>query len=520
MVCGEKRKMKLTWRIWLLIIALVLSILLIFNIQGFTSDGVYAKHIDNNSTAYTSGLKQGEIITAVNGNKIANVEEYSQQINFLFKTQNTSQKIVLDTLENQYVFFSDSVPKISVENIPKTRLKAGLDLQGGSRALVEPEQKLTESEMQTLIDITNNRFNVYGISDVSIRPVSDLSGNQFMLVEMGGTSPSELESLVSQQGKFEAKIGEKQVFTGGINNETRKKDITYVCRGDAQCSGITSCNQDVSDTWFCNYYFVIHLSEQAAQRHADITAVMGINSSQPQYLEKQIDFFVDDNPTTSLFISRDLQGEKTTQIQIQGSGSGPDRESAFNSAENSMRQLQTILVTGSLPYKLEIVKLDRISPVLGSQFTSLILLTAVVTLGAVSLIIFIRYRNFKAALALIFTSFSEIIMILGFASLIKWNLDLPSIVGILVTIGTGVDQQIVILDESSSKRSLSLKEKLKKALFIVVASYLTTAFALLPLWWAGAGLLKGFMVTTLIGLTIGVLISRPAFADMIKKIGE
>jgi len=40
------------------------------------------------------------------------------------------------------------------------------------------------------------------------------------------------------------------------------------------------------------------------------------------------------------------------------------------------------------------------------------------------------------------------------------------------------------------------------------------------LFWAGAGLLRGFAFTTIIGVTVGILITRPAFADMIRKIGE
>jgi preprotein translocase subunit SecD len=43
---------------------------------------------------------------------------------------------------------------------------------------------------------------------------------------------------------------------------------------------------------------------------------------------------------------------------------------------------------------------------------------------------------------------------------------------------------------------------------------------MLPLLSAGAGLFKGFAFTTIAGITIGVLISRPAFADIIKKIQE
>ena len=62
----------------------------------------------------------------------------------------------------------------------------------------------------------------------------------------------------------------------------------------------------------------------------------------------------------------------------------------------------------------------------------------------------------------------------------------------------------------------SAREKLKNALFIIMSAFFTVFVALLPLFWAGAGLLKGFAITTMLGLTIGVLITRPAFADIIK----
>jgi preprotein translocase subunit SecD len=40
--------------------------------------------------------------------------------------------------------------------------------------------------------------------------------------------------------------------------------------------------------------------------------------------------------------------------------------------------------------------------------------------------------------------------------------------------------------------------------------------AMIPLMSAGAGLLKGFAITTLIGITIGVFITRPAYANVIE----
>jgi preprotein translocase subunit SecD len=41
---------------------------------------------------------------------------------------------------------------------------------------------------------------------------------------------------------------------------------------------------------------------------------------------------------------------------------------------------------------------------------------------------------------------------------------------------------------------------------------------MLPLFWAGAGILRGFALTTIIGVTVGILITRPAFADIVERI--
>jgi preprotein translocase subunit SecD len=509
----KKKMIKLTLKIWIMLIVLTLSVISIFGVPPMIFEkGVIIGSVERNSTAFEQGIREGEIITHINGERISDMQEYTSKISSIFIDENLV-RITITTKNLEYILYDSSPPKIIVENIPKTRIKKGLDLEGGARALVKPEIDISSSEMEDLIALSNERFNVYGLRDVSIRQVSDLSGNNFMLIEIAGATPQELEKLIGEQGKFEAKIGNETVFVGG------NKDITFVCRNDPQCSRIERCEETTSGT-FCSYSFEITLSELAAKRHAEITNNLGLDPENRDYLDKKLDFYIDDILTTSLFISKNLRGRETTQISIQGSGNGPDRASAYDDAQISMKQMQTILMTGSLPYKLQIEKLDTISPIIGHKFDSLILLVGVFAFLAVGLIIFLRYRAFKASLVLIFTSFSEIIIILGIASLIKWNLDLPSIVGILVTIGTGVDQQIVILDESKSKRLSSLKEKLKMALFVVISAYFTTFVSLLPLYWAGAGLLRGFAVTTIIGLTVGVLVTRPAFADMIRIFEE
>jgi len=497
----------MNWKIWLLIICILASLLAIFPLNF--SKGLEINSIEQNSTAFEQGLRQNQIIKSINGNPVNTFEDYKNEINSLFPSEEKI-KLTITTDTSEIILFTNQAPEISVKEIPKTRIKTGLDLSGGARALVTAEGKsLTANELNDLIAVTNERLNVYGLKDVKIRPVTDLSGSNHMLIEIAGSTPKELENLIAKQGKFEAKIGNQTVFSGG------DKDVTYVARTGQQ-AGIYSCNV-YQEGEICSFRFSISLSEAAAKKHAEITNTLGVNSSNPQYLDKKLDLYLDEKLTDSLFIGKDLKGSETTQISISGSGTGATREEAYENALKEMKQLQTVLITGSLPFKLQIEKLDTISPLLGEEFINTILIAGLASILAVGLIIFLRYRKIKLSLAVLLTSLSEVIIILGISALFNRNLDLPSIAGIIAAIGTGVDSQVIILDESQIS-SLSLKQRIKRALFIILGTYVTTLFALLPLMWAGAGLLKGFAITTIIGISTGVFITRPAFSEIVKKI--
>jgi preprotein translocase subunit SecD len=502
--------MKIGFRMWVLIIALVFSLLAIR--PGFGDSGAIVTFVEPNSSILAQGLSTGEIITSVNGVEVLNREGYNMAVSGLF-SDGLEKRVDVGTKGGDYTIFTDEALGITVDDAPMSRIKTGLDLRGGARALVQPDQEISDDDLDDLVEISRNRFNIFGLSDVNIKGVTDLSGGKFLLVEIAGATPLDLEQLISQQGKFEAKIGNETVFVGGTD-----KDVRDVCRNDATCSSVTSCFP-AQDGEGCNFAFTIYLSQEAAQRHADITSNLSLDET-GQYLSERLYLFVDDHEVDSLLISSSLRGQTTTQISIQGSGSGATREDALKNTRAEMKQLQTILLTGSLPYKLEIVRLDTISPNLGEEFVRAILLAGVAAIVVVSILVFARYRKFKASVALLFTAFSEMFIILGVASFIGWNLDLPSIAGILATIGTGVDQQIVIIDEAERNKMISIAKRMKRALFVIMTAYLTSVVALLPLYRAGAGLFKGFALTTIIGITAGVLITRPAFADVIRRISD
>lgn len=504
-----------------ILVVIILLASLSYVIIASAQTGVVIKSIEKNSSGFNEGLRSGMIIKSINGNEIVNTDDYSRVISEILPSQ-TEKKVIVTTDKKEIILLTNETLKVTVENIKRTNIKTGLDLSGGARALISPEKKLTSDEMNDLVSVTSNRLNVFGLSDITVRKVSDLGGNSYMLVEVAGASPADLKELVAKQGKFEARIGNESLDSNGSKGilvfEGGKGDISDVCRNRAECSGISGCFE-AEGGYACNFRFTIYLTEVAAKKHAAITNNLSLDET-GKYLSKKLYLYVDDQEVEALLIGADLKGQVTTEVSVQGSGTGTAQEDAFNDAKANMNKLQTILITGSLPYKLNLVKLDTISPVLGKEFAKNIILLALIVFAIICTVLFIKYRKIKITLAVVLTVISEATLTLAVAALIRWNLDAPSIAGIIAGMGTGVNDQIIIIDEAESGESTSLKERIKRALFIIFGAFFTIVAAMLPLFWAGTGLLRGFALTTIIGVSIGILITRPAFADILKKIHE
>jgi len=511
----EWKKLLLNARILILLFFLIASVFAIN--PRFGNEGASIRSIEVNGSASLAGMDSPkpsvspisrERIVSIDNKPITDVAGYYAYL----EQVEPGDPVQIKTNKGLYKLIAKGILEadlgITVSEAPKTNIRKGLDLQGGTRIMLEPEKDITEDDMELILLNMNERLNAFGLSDVTVRAVADLEGARFILVEIAGANEQEIRDLIAKQGKFEAKIGNATVFRGG-------KDVTYVCRS-ADCSGLSPSQAPVqisTDQWSSVFQFSISLSGDAARKMADATRDLEVIED---YLSEPITLFLDDQLVDELQIGSSLKGQVVNDISISGPGAGSTRDESQRVALDNMKRLQTILITGSLPVKLEVVKTDSISPVLGSKFVKDALIMAVLAILAVAVIIFIRYRKLSITLPIIFTALSEVVIILGFASLIKWNIDIASIAGILVAVGTGVDDQIVILDESLSKRNegISWVRKLKNAFFIIFAAYFTGLVSMVPLLFAGAGLLKGFALTSIAGITIGVLITRPAFAKI------
>jgi len=370
-----------------------------------------------------------------------------------------------------------------------------------------------------MVESLKERLNVYGLGDVVVTEVSDRpgflgEGNMFILVEIAGATEEEVRDLLGKQGKFEAKIGSETVFKGG-------DDITYVCK-TAQCSGINpnqGCGKS-PEGWGCSFMFSITLRPDAARRQADLTRDLTVVSGS---LSEQLVLFLDDQEVDRLSIASDLRGRAVTDIAITGGGQGTTEQAAIENTLKNMKRLQTILITGSLPVKIEVERIDNISPTLGKEFLKNAFYVWLLALAGVAIFLVAVYRKFIIAIPIIFTAISEIFLTLGLAALIGWNIDLAAIAGLVLAVGEGVNDQVVITDEAIRKQTdfvYNWKDRIKRAFFIIFSAYLTMIVAMLPLLFAGAGLLKGFAITTILATTIGVVITRPAYAAIVQMLLE
>ncbi|MBI2143496.1 hypothetical protein HYU20_04120 [Candidatus Woesearchaeota archaeon] len=534
---GKLRRILTQPRVVMVIIALLISVWSTGIPFSLGNEGVVVRSVERASAAYDAGMRiaeggasagSKEVILAIDGNEIKTLLDYAEAVSGLKANQSVN-------IETDKAFYRVTVRPLKVNrtgvdaagvedigirvaNAPKTSLRLGLDLQGGTRVMLEPETKLAEADIELLIGNMNKRLNLFGLSDIVVRDASDLSGNQFIMVEVAGANENEVKQLIAKQGKFEAKIANGTVFTGN--------QVVDVCRS-ATCSGIDlqsgGCSAVSSSEAMCRFYFTMTLSQEAANSQAAATAKLAVIGD---YLSEPLQLYLDDELVDTLQIGQELKGSAVTSISISGSGSGSDRKSATSDAITKMKRLQTILITGSLPVKLEVVKTDNISPILGEQFLRNALKAGLIAILFVVGVLALAYRKLQIALPMMFTGLCEIFMILGFASLLpflSWTIDLAAIAGIIATVGTGVNDQIIITDEALKGRQgrvFSWKEKFKSAFSIIFGAYLTVLVAMLPLFAVGAGMLKGFALTTIIGMSVGVFITRPAYAKIIEIMME
>lgn len=407
-------------------------------------------------------------------------------------------------------------------NVTRESLNALLAPVGGSVALgdntfVEGLTPDTVTETKTVLDSKLNRL---GLKDIKVRVVD----NKFILIDLAGVDVSTAQDVVGKPGKFEIRI------------QTQDNQSIHVLYGDA-VESVDIPRGERNGGWGVPFT----LSEEGAQIFQKAAIDTGATKN-PQAHE--IAMYLDKDQ----IFSAPLAPELADSLNKAPSRSMVAETGAGDAGSLKAKELYIHLREGALPVNVKVVGSGQIAATLGAQFKYQMALAGLIALLAVAAMIYYRYREKRIVLPMVATSLSEVVLLLGIWALTGGQLDLASLAGIIVVIGTGVDQLVIITDELirggeavSSTAERSIKERaaavaekangtaskvvgpsskvyltrLSRAFSIILGAAATTAVAMLPLLYMGFGALTGFALMIIAGVVIGVGIARPAYGRII-----
>jgi preprotein translocase subunit SecD len=187
--------------------------------------------------------------------------------------------------------------------------------------------------------------------------------------------------------------------------------------------------------------------------------------------------------------------------------------------DQQVKDLSMTLRSGALPAGIKYLEERTVGPSLGADSIRAGVRAAIIGLGAVLIFMLVYYRGagINADLALIM----NLIILLGFLGFSGATLTLPGIAGVILTVGMGVDSNVLIFERireelrNGKSASQAVEQGFGHAWITIVDTHVTTIVSAVILFIFGTGPVRGFAVTLTFGLLANlftaVFVSRVIF---------
>jgi preprotein translocase subunit SecD len=231
--------------------------------------------------------------------------------------------------------------------------------------------------------------------------------------------------------------------------------------------------------------------------------------------------FTSENIGKSLAVVLDNRVQEAATIQQAIRDSGRITGLSKDKAEN----LSLMLRTGALPASIHYLQESVVGPSLGADSIRKGVLASVIGMTAVLIFMLVYYRGagINADLALIL----NLIILLGFMGFSQATLTLPGIAGVILTIGMGVDSNVLIFERireelrAGKAPGAAVDQGFAHAWTTILDTHVTTIVSALILFLFGTGPVKGFAVTLSFGLAANlftaVFVSRVIFDSILAR---
>ena len=471
------------WRVLVLIILIVLSVVAIY--PHFDSNGNLTTNLQ-----YGLDFQQGSWIQLKFDAEVVGFTTTEPVDTFV---ANLSKDLDTD------VILVDATHVEIRKSYNQSELAPYFASEGGT--LVSYQPGISSATADLVKQILEQKINAMGTKDAKVNTITGLGGvTQYVRVEMAGVNMNQAQQIIGKQGKFEIRV------------QTTANQTEHVLYGDSITS-VESPSQSPAGSGNWGVGFTLSQDGAAVFQNASITSGATIDPA-----DHKLAMLLDNQTVYSAPLSSELASSLQTQTTTQlfaSTGSGPP---GMNQATNLEIQLRA----GALPVDVEITGSGSTSASLGQHYMEMCLIAGILALIMVAFVIFYRYREPRIVLPMVMINASEILILLGFISVIQFQMDLPTVAGLIAVLGTGIDQLVVITDEILHEGivpspNVYLK-RLSRALTIIMIAAATVLIAMLPLALMELSTLTGFAIITMMGVVVGVVVTRPAYGRIIMEI--
>lgn len=417
----------------------------------------------------------------------------------LVRNIDPSQYSVLsDIVSTQYNNVWDIAPAAGETN------SFTLTLRPGAVAAI---QEQTDTQATETIE---QRINALGLTEPTVRPRGGSTTNQILVQLPGVSDLAEARAVIQAGGQLEFRLvndpqtypsvaaymaqhtvlpaGDELVLACADNRAVAANagDTYYVLNrapiitGRDLRSATESRNTTNPGTWQVNFT----LSPEAARRFGPFTqASIGRN------MAVVLDHCVKSDPV--------INGRIDDSGMIEG-----------NFSQQSAHDLALVLRAGALPASIKYLQESTVGPSLGADSIRHGVQASVLSLLVVMFCMLVYYRlsGGNAVLALIL----NLVILLAFLAMSGAVLTLPGIAGVILTIGMGVDSNVLVFERireeirNGKSSAAAVDAGFDNAFRTIIDTHVTTVVSAAFLGFFGTGPIRGFAITLVVGLVANI----------------
>ena len=396
---------------------------------------------------------------------------------------------------------------------PEWTLSQAAGEQNGFLMTMKPTvvSDLQQQTMDQSLETIRRRINALGLKEPNVQYTG--RGQNEILVELPGEGDPTRAKQVIQAG-------------GQLRFQLVLDDTPYPSEAAALAahSGVLpqgsqlvpgkseSADQSGAQVWYL-------LNRSPIITGADLrSATPGPDPNQPGFYEvhfsvstaaaKRFGPFTQTNLGHRMAVVLDNQVQSAPVIQGRIDDSG-EIEGQFT--QDSAKDLSLILRAGALPASIKYLEERTIGPSLGNDSIREGVQASIASLIAVLIFLVVYYRlsGINAVVALLL----NLVILIAFMAVSGATLTLPGIAGVVLTIGMGVDSNVLIFERireelrAGKANASAVDIGFDKAFVTIIDTHVTTLVSAAFLFLFGTGPVKGFAITLVIGLLANLFTS-------------